>query len=54
MGQRRKLYEVLVGKLEGKRPLKRPGHRWENGIKMYLREIGWEGVWWIHLVQDRD
>jgi hypothetical protein len=28
--------------------------RWEDNIRMYLREIGWEGVYWIHLAQDRD
>jgi hypothetical protein len=48
------MYRVLVGKPEGKRPLERPRHRWENGIKMDLREIGWGGVEWIHLAQDRD
>jgi hypothetical protein len=48
------MYRVLVGKPEGKRPLKRPRRRWEDGIKMNLREIGWGGVEWIHLAQDRD
>jgi hypothetical protein len=44
-----------VGKLEGKRPLGRPRHRWEDGIRMDLRDIGWrEGVEWIQLAQDRD
>jgi hypothetical protein len=42
-----------VGKPEGKRQLERPRRRWEDGIKMDLREIGW-GVEWIHLAQDRD
>jgi hypothetical protein len=45
---------VLVGKPEGKRPLERPRRRWEDGIKMDLREIGWGGVQWIQLAQDRD
>jgi hypothetical protein len=45
---------VLVGKPEGKRPLEGPRHRWEYGIKMVLREIGWGDVEWIHLAQDRD
>jgi hypothetical protein len=45
---------ILVGKLEGKGPLGRPRRRWENNIKTDLREIGWEGVDWIHLAQDRD
>jgi hypothetical protein len=38
----------------GKIPLERPRHRWEDGIKMDLREIGWGGVEWIQLAQDRD
>jgi hypothetical protein len=41
MGEERKVYKVLVGKPEGKRPLGRPSRRWENGIIMDLREIGW-------------
>jgi hypothetical protein len=40
MGEERKVYEVLVGKPEGKRPLVRPRCRWENGIRMDIREIG--------------
>jgi hypothetical protein len=43
-GEERKLYMVLVGKPKGKRPLERPRHRWEDGIRMDLREIGL-GVW---------
>jgi hypothetical protein len=43
-----------VGKPEGKRSLGRPWRRWEDGIKMDLREIGSGGVEWIHLAQDRD
>jgi hypothetical protein len=54
MGEERKLYKVLVGKPEEKRPLGRPRHRWEDGIRMYLREIGLGGVDWIQLAQDRD
>jgi hypothetical protein len=57
MGEGRNVYRVLVGKPEGKRTLERPRRRWENGIKMGLREIGWGGgvgVEWIHLAQDRD
>jgi hypothetical protein len=54
MGEGRNVYRVLVGKPEGKRRLERPRRRWEDGIKMNLREIGWEGVEWIHLAQDRD
>jgi hypothetical protein len=41
MGEETKMYRVLVGKLEGKRPLERPRRRWEGGIRMDLREIGW-------------
>jgi hypothetical protein len=41
MGEERKVYKVLVGKPEGKIPLGRPRHRWEDGIRMDLREIGW-------------
>jgi hypothetical protein len=47
-------YRILVGKPEGKRPLRRPRHRWEDNIKMDLREIGWGGIDWIDLAQDRD
>jgi hypothetical protein len=54
MGEMRDAYEILVGKPEGKRPLRRPTCRWEDNIRMDLREIGWEGVDWIHLTQDRD
>jgi hypothetical protein len=54
MGEERKVYEVLVGKPEGKRPLGRPRHRWEDGIRMDLREIGLGGVDRTQLSQDRD
>jgi hypothetical protein len=54
MGEGRNVYRVLVGKPEGKRPLEGPRRRWEYGIKMDLREIGWGGMEWIHLAQDRD
>jgi hypothetical protein len=50
----RTLYRVLVGKPEGRRPLGRPRRRWEDGIRMDLEEIGWGGVEWIHMAQDRD
>jgi hypothetical protein len=43
-----------MGKPKGKTSLGIPRHRWEDAIKMYLREIGWWGVEWIHLAQDRD
>jgi hypothetical protein len=54
MGEKRKVNKVLVGKPEGKRPLGRPRRRWEDGIRMDLREIGLVGVDWIRLSQDRD
>jgi hypothetical protein len=54
MGKGRNLCRVLVGKPEAKGPLGRPRRRWEDGIKMYLKEVGWRGVEWIHLAQDRD
>jgi hypothetical protein len=53
MGEGRNVYRVLVAKCQEKRPLARPRRRWEDGIKMDLREIGCGGVEWIHLVQDR-
>ena len=54
MGERRGIYRVLVGKPEGKRPLERPRHRWEDNIKMNLQEVGCVGMDWIELAQDRD
>jgi hypothetical protein len=54
MGEERKVYKVLVGKPEGKRPLERPRRRWEYGVRMDLRKNGFRGVEWIRLVQDRD
>jgi hypothetical protein len=47
MGEERKVYKVLVGKPEGKGQLGRPRHRWEDEIRMDLREIGLGGVDWI-------
>jgi hypothetical protein len=41
MGERRGAYRALVGKPEGRRPLERPRQRWEDNIKMDLREVGW-------------
>jgi hypothetical protein len=55
MGEKKKnAYGILVGKPEGKRPLGRPRRRWVGRIKIDLREIGWDGVDWIDLAQDRD
>ena len=53
MGQYRHAYKVLVGRLKGKR-LGRPGRRWENTIKMDLRDVGCDAENWIDLVQDMD
>jgi hypothetical protein len=54
MGEEKNVYRVLMGKPEGKRPLERPRRRWEDGIRMDLREIGWGSVDWIQLAQNRD
>jgi hypothetical protein len=54
MGEERKLCRVLVGNSNGKRTLGRLRYRWEDGIRMDLREIGWRSVDWIQLAQDRD
>jgi hypothetical protein len=54
MGEERKVYKVLVGKPKGKRPLGRPRRRWEDGVRMDLREIGLGDVDWIRLAQNRD
>jgi hypothetical protein len=53
MGEGRDVHRVLVGRPEGKRPLERPRRRWEDNIKMDLREIGLYGANWIRLAQDR-
>jgi hypothetical protein len=53
MGEGRCVYRVLVGRPEGKRPLGRPKRRWEDNIKLHLREVGIDGANWIQLAQDR-
>jgi hypothetical protein len=53
MVEGRGFYRVLVGRPEGKRPLGRPRRRWEDNIKMDLREIGIDGANWIRLAHDR-
>ena len=53
-GERRGIYRVLVGKSEGKRPLRTPKCRWEDDIKMDLQEVGCGGMDWIELAQDKD
>ncbi|KAJ4450967.1 hypothetical protein ANN_02402 [Periplaneta americana] len=54
MGESRNAYRVLVVRPEGKRPLGKPRRRWEDNIKMDLREVGYDDRDWINLAQDRD
>jgi hypothetical protein len=54
MGGERNVYRVFSGKPEGKRPLGRPRRKWEDRVRIDLREIGSESVDWIQLAQDRD
>jgi hypothetical protein len=54
MGETRNAYRILVGKPEGSRLLGRPRRKWVDNIKMDLIEIGWDGLDWIALAQDRD
>jgi hypothetical protein len=54
MGEDRGVHRVLVGRPEGKMPLGRPGHRWEDDIKMDLQVVGGGRGKWMELVQDRD
>jgi hypothetical protein len=53
-GEKRNACRILVEKLEGKKQLGRRRCRWEDNIRMDLREIGWGGMDWIDLAQDRD
>jgi hypothetical protein len=54
IGEKRNAYSLLAGTPERKRPLERCRRRWENNIKIDIREIGWDGMDWIDLAQDRD
>jgi hypothetical protein len=54
IGEKRNAYRILVGNPEGQRPLGIPRRRWVNNFKMDLREIGWDGMDYIDLAQDRD
>jgi hypothetical protein len=54
MGDRRGAYRILVRRREEKRPLGRHKRRWEDSIKMDLQEVGWGGINWIDLAQDRE
>jgi len=53
MGEGRGIYKVSVGRPEGKSPLGRPRHTWEDNIKLDLKELGIDGASWIRLAQDR-
>jgi hypothetical protein len=54
MGEKRNACRILLGKPEEKRPLGRPRHRWVDNIKIEFREVGWGGMDWIDVFQDRD
>jgi hypothetical protein len=54
MGKMRNAYNIFVGKSQGKRIVGRSRARWKDNIIMYLREIGWEVVDWMHLNENRD
>jgi hypothetical protein len=54
MGEERNVYKALMVKPEGERPLGKPRRRWEDGIRMDLRKIGWGTEEWIQVAQDRD
>jgi hypothetical protein len=53
-GEKRNTYRILMAKAVGKRPVGRPKRKWVDNIKMYLREIGWDGMNWINLAQYKD
>jgi hypothetical protein len=53
MGEMRNEYKTLIRSPEGKKPLGRPMHRWNENSGTYLREIGAEGVDWMHVVRDK-
>ena len=54
MGEDRGVYRVLVGKPQGRRPMGRPRRRWEDNIRMHLRQVGCGCVDWMELAQDRN
>jgi hypothetical protein len=54
MGEKRDAHRILVGRPDRRRPLGRTRRRWEDNIKMDLPEVGWVGMDWIELAQDRD
>jgi hypothetical protein len=54
VGEKRNIHKILVGKSEMQGPLGRSRCRWEGSIRIDLRGMGWEGVHWIHVMQDRN
>jgi hypothetical protein len=54
MRDQKGVYMVLVGRPDGRRPLGRSTCRWEGNIKMDFQDVGWGGIGWIALAQDRD
>jgi len=54
MGHMENVNKILVRKSEGKRPIGRLLHNWEDNIRIHRRETGWEGVEWIYVAQDKD
>jgi hypothetical protein len=54
MGEKRNAYRFLMGKPEGKRPIGKPRRSWEDNVRMDLSEIGWGGMDWVDLAEDRD
>jgi hypothetical protein len=54
MGDRRGAYQILVGRPEGNKPLGKLRHKWKDNIRLDLQEVGWGGIDWIYLSQDRD
>jgi hypothetical protein len=54
MGEKRGTYTTLLGRPEGKRPLRRPRRRWKDNIKLHRQEVGWGGMEWIDLAEDKN
>jgi hypothetical protein len=54
MGEKRNVYNVLVGGPEGRRPFQRPAHEWEDNTEVNFEDVGWESVDWMCLAQGGD
>ena len=54
IGDRRYVYSLLVGRLDGMKPLGRSWHRWEDNSRIDLQEVGWGNMDWMNMVQDRE